>query len=96
MVPDLSRSCWRKMVCKRHRRGGEGQVLPQTSSPHPIGAAPLTSQLRILFQRIWNSTSPRRALPSFWEHRVKEKLGSRGVEEQSRHREGEASRSWPL
>lgn len=26
----------------------------------------LTSQLRILFHRIWNSTSPRRALPSFW------------------------------
>lgn len=37
MVPDLSRSCWRKMVCKRHRRGGEGQVLPQTSSPNPRG-----------------------------------------------------------
>lgn len=26
----------------------------------------LTSQLRILFHRIWNSTRPRRALPSFW------------------------------
>lgn len=37
MVPDLSRSCWRKMVCKRHRRGGEGQVLPQPSSPNPRG-----------------------------------------------------------
>lgn len=37
MVPDLSRSCWRKMVCGRHRRGGEGQVLPRPSSPHPRG-----------------------------------------------------------
>jgi len=44
-----------------------GLVIPLPQQ----GATPcipllLTSQLRILFHRIWNSTSPRRALPSFW------------------------------
>lgn len=40
-----------------------GGVLHLCSTPCPLLL--LTSQLRILFHRIWNSTSPRRALPSF-------------------------------
>lgn len=80
-MPDLSRSCWRKIVCK-NIEGVKGRLscgfqpacpltlLPQEGCcPHAVCHSALlllTSQLRILFHRIWNSTSPRRALPSFW------------------------------
>lgn len=82
-MPDLSRSCWRKIACKNITENVKGRLsyglqpgcpltlLPQKGC-YPPCSVPyppllLTSQLQILFHRIWNSTSPRRALPSFWE-----------------------------
>lgn len=82
-MPDLSRSYWRKIVCKNITEDMNGMLscglqpgcplslVPQEGCfPCALHHAPsrelLTSQLRILFHRIWNSTSPRRALPSFW------------------------------
>lgn len=103
-MPDLSRSCWRKIICKNITEDMKGRLLcgfqpgclltlllQEGCYSAPCPPLLLTSQLRILFHRIWNSTSPRRALPSFW--------GAECQGESSRQRrwcKGNAIRSQPL